>query len=164
VTAREEKPPATPLRTVPDGYSQSMAADRIEDRDRVRAYIAGLDFTSMKRNMQYRDGDLGWSEEKCNWVERQYKRWLFLRRIYEDVRLPPTEQIDQFWHHHILDTRAYFAHTAKIFGYYHHHFPYFGVRGESDREALDNAFERNTCRLFREVFGVLPTDYVEAQP
>jgi hypothetical protein len=61
------------------------------------------------------------SPEKLNYVEKQYKNWLYLRRKYEGEILPPSKEIDEFWDAHILDTRAYHRHTNRIFGYYLHH-------------------------------------------
>lgn len=159
MTVHETDPNATPLPSDSDGYSSIMAADRIEPFDAAKAYITAIDFSRMKHNMTAREDDVGWSQEKCDWVERQYKRWLVLRRMREDLHLPPSIEIDVFWHHHILDTRAYFRDTAKIFGYYNHHFPYFGARGPADLDALNNAFANNTCALFEQVFGVPPLDY-----
>lgn len=50
-------------------------------------------------------------------------------------------EVDEIWHHHILDTRQYFRDCLQIFGYYFHHYPYFGIRGEPDKQNLDLAFD-----------------------
>ena len=41
---------------------------------------------------------------------------------------------------HILDTRAYSRDCEFLFGRFLHHFPYFGMRGDADRAALDRTF------------------------
>lgn len=147
-----------PSRTDPDGYSHTMASERISSLTDVRAYISQMDFSMMKHNMEDRAGGLEWAPPKCEWAERQYKRWLYIRREYENEPMPPNREIDKFWHEHMLDTRRYFVDSAKIFGYYHHHFPYFGTRGEADAEDLRRAW-KNTCRRFRETFGIYPLEF-----
>jgi hypothetical protein len=44
--------------------------------------------------------------------------------------------VDEIWHQHILDTHAYHRDCDAIFGSYLHHFPYFGMRGDADAQAL----------------------------
>ena len=45
-----------------------------------------------------------------------------------------------FWHTHILDTQKYMLDCENLFGRYIHHFPYFGMRGEKDRNQLKKSF------------------------
>ena len=149
-----------PKRDDPDGYSHTMAADRIGPLDEVWSYIEAIDFGSMKQNMQDRSDGLGWSARKCDWAEQQYKRWLFLRRKHENEAMPPNVEIDKFWHEHMLDTRSYFRDTARIFGYYQHHFPYFGARGDADEEDLNTTW-RTVCQRFMAEFGDYPWSYEE---
>lgn len=125
---------------------------RIEDQEEARRYIDAIDFETMKsKNESSEHGGIGWPRGKLDFVERQYKNWLFLRRKYEGQPLPPPEDIDDFWHLHILDTRAYHRDTAAIFGYYLHHFPYFGIRSDEDKRHLDAAFAETEGR-YREEF------------
>ncbi|NJL09636.1 MAG: hypothetical protein HC908_03855, partial [Calothrix sp. SM1_7_51] len=67
----------------------------------------------------------------------------------------PNKAVDQFWHQHILDTEKYYQDCQEVFGYFMHHFPYFGMRGENDKQALDAAFGE-TLTLLREQFGDTP--------
>ena len=69
-----------------------------------------------------------------------YRRFLALNIVYEDRKICPTGPIDDFWHAHILDTHAYAQDCDYLFGRYLHHFPYFGMRGPDDYEALQTAF------------------------
>ncbi|MBD2018613.1 hypothetical protein H6F43_00245, partial [Leptolyngbya sp. FACHB-36] len=64
----------------------------------------------------------------------------------------PTWEIDQVWHCHILDTDKYAKDCDTLFGQFIHHFPYFGVRGENDRQAWYRAYAL-TQVLFRKHFG-----------
>jgi len=62
----------------------------------------------------------------------------------------PNFTIDAFWHQHILDTRAYAHDCEAVFGEFLHHYPYFGLNGDSVER--DDAFIE-TNRMYREIFG-----------
>jgi hypothetical protein len=125
---------------------------RIADLELVRDYIDAIDFTRMKAKIGDKEHGLKWSAEKIAYIEHQYKNWLYLRRIFENELLPPSTDIDEFWHYHILDTHAYHRDVAKIFGYYLHHYPYFGLRGKDDYQNQQDAFE-NTQRRYQAEYG-----------
>jgi hypothetical protein len=59
------------------------------------------------------------------------------------------------WHTHILDTAKYAADSEQVFGFFLHHFPYFGLRGPDDETAMRAAYDR-TRDLFRACFGAGP--------
>lgn len=111
--------------------------------------ITSLDFMRQKNKMQEKRSE-GWSEGKLNIVEGQYKRMLFLWTKYNSLGLPPSNDIDVFWHYHILDTRKYHADCQKIFGYYLHHNPYYGI--DDNKSKLLKAFE-NTLVLYKKEFN-----------
>ncbi|MFZ2509704.1 MAG: hypothetical protein WAW85_01240 [Gordonia sp. (in: high G+C Gram-positive bacteria)] len=128
---------------------------RISELDAVQTYIAAIDFGPLRSKLcasPGQEGGLGWTRAKAAAVEDQYKNWLYLRRKYDGDKLPPSPDIDQFWHAHMLDTRAYHRDCARIFGTYHHHFPYFGARGSQDRAELMRAWER-CLALYELEFG-----------
>ncbi len=72
-----------------------------------------------------------------------YKNFLYLNKKYLHAFpiLPPILEVDEVWHHHILDTRRYIKDCDRIFGLYFHHYPYFGARSKKDLKNLDIAFE-----------------------
>jgi hypothetical protein len=111
-----------------------------------------LDFSMLKMKMQDTEEGLGWSAEHCELVEMDYKRFLALKFAYPDDEIVPNQEIDKFWHYHILDTMAYAADCERVFGYFVHHFPYFGMRGEKDLQDLHLAFT-DTNALYMEHFG-----------
>ena len=83
----------------------------------------------------------------------QYKRYLYLVCKHDgSVHFSPSVGIDIFWHAHILDTIAYHRDCYALYGRYIHHFPYFGIRSDKDKENLESTFE-NTKRLYLEEFG-----------
>jgi hypothetical protein len=112
-----------------------------------------LDFKMLKIKM-IEEHD--WTPEFCDEVEALYRRFLALNARFPDRKICPTGPIDEFWHAHILDTRAYMRDCEEIFGHYLHHFPYFGMRGPEDHAALEKAF-RESVELFIRHFGIDPT-------
>jgi hypothetical protein len=58
-------------------------------------------------------------------------------------------------HRHILDTAAYREDCEAIFGRFLDHFPYFGLRGDADAEALTDAYVEPLQR-YRLAFGEPP--------
>jgi hypothetical protein len=56
--------------------------------------------------------------------------------------IAPSKDVDAFWHGHILDTMKYAEDCDQVFGYFLHHFPYFGMRGADDAAALSAAAEQ----------------------
>jgi hypothetical protein len=127
---------------------------KIQDLDTVRQYIDQIDFTMLKSKLTapVSEEGFGWTVDQADRAEARSKKWLFLRRKYDGEILPPTHEIDAFWHAHILDTMAYHRDTAAILGRYLHHYPYFGMRGEDDNRALVNAFD-NTKQRYLEEYG-----------
>lgn len=144
--------------------SAEAIPQKIADLDEVRNYIDAIDFNMLKeKTVSDGEAGLGWTMAHLDFVERQYKRWLYLRRTYSGEVLPPGDEIDEFWHLHILDTRAYIRDTAAIFGHYLHHYPYFGLRGADDEQRLLQAYE-NTRRRYREEYHDEIWVYDEDQP
>jgi hypothetical protein len=112
-----------------------------------------LDFSMLKRKLIEENE---WTEEFCDEVEGLYRKFLALNLRYPDRKICPTGPIDEFWHAHILDTRAYATDCDRLFGQMLHHFPYFGMRGTEDRKALEQAFVES-IELFIMHFGIDPT-------
>lgn len=84
--------------------------------------------------------------------EREYRRFLALKLMHPDADVVPCKLADEMWHRHILDTRAYADDCQAIFGEFVHHFPYFGLRGPDDAQALQDAYA-DTLQLYRDAFG-----------
>src|SRR2546423_1851962 len=103
------------------------------------AAIEALDLTPIKRKAMHREGGYGWSAEYADRMAAAYKRYLILHAKYPERTLAPDEDVDRFWHLHILDTRKYAADCDATFGRFLHHFPYLGLRGEDDEAALHAA-------------------------
>jgi hypothetical protein len=114
--------------------------------------ILSINFDMIKMKLQDKEDGLGWSPEQCNEAEAEYTKFLALKRTYPNTDIVPHKAIDDFWHQHILDTEKYAADCDLIFGQFLHHYPYFGIKDEQDRQDLIDAFEE-TKRLYFENFG-----------
>jgi hypothetical protein len=131
---------------------QLLAGERIEDLDAAWDYIRAIDFSALGSKLATAEsGKKPWSWEKIEYCEREYRRWLFLCRKHEGELLSPTRAMDEYWHAHMLDTKAYMRDTARIFGKYLHHNPYLGTLGPEDERRLEEAGDR-TERYYRAEF------------
>jgi hypothetical protein len=92
-----------------------------------------------------------------------YRCFLKLCAWYPAEDIVPSKAIDQAWHTHILDTGKYAADSSAVFGYFLHHFPYFGMRGADDVTAWQAAYDR-TRDLFGQHFSIdLPAGQASAE-
>jgi len=138
----------------PMTFEQAQRFVRTDDAlSEALARVAKLDFSMLKRKIVE---EQGWTPEYYNAVEDLYRKFLALNLRYPDRKVCPTGPIDDFWHAHILDTRAYAADCEFLFGAMLHHFPYFGMRDSDDRRALEESFAKSVD-LFILHFGIDPT-------
>lgn len=114
--------------------------------------IAALDLEPVKVKLMHRESGEGWSLDQVNAVEFEYRRFLYLMKRYPDEAAAPLQDVDTFWHYHILDTMKYAADCEAVFGYFLHHFPYIGLRGEDDLAAHARVGERMK-ELYEDTFG-----------
>lgn len=116
------------------------------------AAIAALDLDPIKVKLMHKESGEGWSIEQANDVEFEYRRFLYLMKIFPHEHAAPRFDVDIFWHYHILDTMKYAEDCEKVFGYFLHHFPYIGLRGPEDMTAHERVGERMR-ELYEETFG-----------
>ena len=94
--------------------------------------VSTWDFTLTKKKLQ-EPAYAGWSVDRIEKAELDYKRYLAITKATQ-FQPVPNGDIDRFWHEHILDTRRYAEDCFELFGGFLHHYPYFGMRGDSDKE------------------------------
>ncbi|HUF80784.1 MAG TPA: hypothetical protein VMN03_06585 [Burkholderiales bacterium] len=116
------------------------------------AAIQALDLDPIKVKLMDSDEGQGWTREYADTMETAYKRFLTLLVKYPQTTVAPSKEIDKFWHAHILDTLKYAEDCQQVFGYFLHHFPYFGLRGEGDAAQLAKA-GKEMERLYQKEFG-----------
>jgi hypothetical protein len=125
--------------------------------------VMQLDLEPIKTKLMHMSGQ-GWSLEKANAVEKEYRRFLCLMKMYPDEDTAPLVDVDTFWHYHILDTMKYAADCEQAFGCFLHHYPYVGMRGEDDEQfRLDSG--KRMGELYEATFGeAYPGAEAEATP
>ena len=96
----------------------------------------------------------GWPLERAEAARAEYVRFLTLLQRRPGFMLIPwpnedgQDDLDQFWHQHILDTAKYAADCTALFGRMIHHNPHV-LRGSGDeRDATEK-----TQRLYARTFG-----------
>jgi hypothetical protein len=96
----------------------------------------------------------GWTLARAEAARAEYVRFLTLLQRRPGFMLIPwrneegQEDLDQFWHQHILDTVKYAADCNALFGRMIHHNPHV-VRGSGD----ETDAEEKTQRLYARTFG-----------
>ncbi|MFC7513529.1 glycine-rich domain-containing protein [Herbaspirillum sp. GCM10030257] len=114
--------------------------------------VFALDLDAIKFKLMDAKEGHGWSREEADRHELEYRRFLALIAKYPEEAITPNSDVDKFWHGHILDTMKYAEDCAHVFGYFLHHFPYFGMRDDEDAANLAEAAAR-TRRLYEQEFG-----------
>ena len=120
----------------------------------VIAAIHALDLESVKkRAMDPKLGE-GWTRECADSIEIAYKTYLTMLVKYqehaEDILL--SEDVDEFWHTHILQTMKYAGDCEKVFGKFLHHEPHVGEVTAADHEKRA-ALAEKTRSLYEKEFG-----------
>src|SRR5712692_2359901 len=125
--------------------------------EQIVAAIQALDLEPIKFKLMDTEEGQGWSREYVDQMEIAYRRFLTLSVKYSEETIAPSKDVDKFWHGHILDTMKYAEDCQNVFGYFLHHFPYFGMRGEEDAANL-RAASANMHAIYEREFGeVLPS-------
>jgi len=114
--------------------------------------VTEIDLDPIKVKLMHVESGEGWSLAKANAVEKEYRRFLVLMKLYPEESTAPLEDVDTFWHYHILDTMKYADDCARVFGYFLHHYPYVGLRGEDDEQFRLDSGERMRT-LYESTFG-----------
>jgi hypothetical protein len=114
--------------------------------------VMQLDLEPIKTKLMHVESGEGWSLEKADAVEKEYRRFLCLMKMYPDEDTAPLIDVDTFWHYHILDTMKYAADCEQAFGYFLHHYPYVGMRGEDDEQFRIDSGNR-MAELYEATFG-----------
>ena len=124
--------------------------------------IANLDLGYLGRKLldddafeaQRRNGERLWDEQRVERALNEYKQFLALMHWNPEAVLVPSEDIDEVWHTHVLNTARYQDDCETIFGRFQHHLPTFGESEEGQEEGRDE-----TLKLFEEAFGEVPQSY-----
>lgn len=123
---------------------------KLTSMEEVKDYIQSIDFSMIIKKMVKHQG---WRETDAQAISKMYRNFLFIKRKYgHEYKLPPSEEIDEFWHNHILDSEKYRTDCLHIFGTYLDHYPYFGIDGKTNLDDLNQSFGM-TQKLYYQEFG-----------
>jgi hypothetical protein len=114
--------------------------------------VMELDLDPIKVKLMHVESGEGWSLERANAVEKEYRRFLCLMKMYPHEDTAPLVDVDTFWHYHILDTMKYATDCEQAFGYFLHHYPYVGMGGEADEQVRIDSGARMR-ELYEATFG-----------
>lgn len=119
--------------------------------NQAMAITARWDFElAIQKLLEMKKGE--WSPVRAQEAVNNYKRYMAVTKALGGVQLVPNGDIDEIWHMHILDTRAYMKDCEELFGEYLHHFPYFGMLGEDNERQWINVQSYSEA-LWHELFG-----------
>jgi len=108
-----------------------------------------LDLSFIKKDAEAK---LGWSNEKTQRVEKEYRRFFALCYDHENDMIP-TQEIDEFWELHIQDTSAYAQDCSYVLGRFLHHVPNYLEKTPDATEADVNIRIQKTVSMFRSEFN-----------
>jgi hypothetical protein len=111
-----------------------------------------VDFGSTAFKLMKPNEGEGWTLAQTTEAIEEYRRFLLLHYLYPDRRLVPSRIVDIVWHHHVLDTEKYQKDCLEVFGYFLHHYPFFGTSDGEARQASEAAFA-DTCQLLERHFS-----------
>jgi hypothetical protein len=117
--------------------------------------VETIDLSMIRMKLADPDEGKGWTGDQLDLAEREYRRFLALHLLYPEAAIVPCAVVDEVWHAHILDTEAYAPDCERLFGFFLHHFPYFGMRGEEDAADLLESYD-STIERYEVAFGEVP--------
>lgn len=119
-------------------------------KDELRKRIWDIDLVPiMVKLMDEKEGE-GWLLDQAMSAVEEYRRFLYLTAGFPQT-IVPTQFVDAVWHAHILDTMKYAEDCQTTFGFFLHHFPYFGMRDAEDQVVLQETF-RASASLYEAEF------------
>ncbi len=125
--------------------------DKTSSFAEVKQKIATYDLSTVVERLVLIEG---WSIKQAQEILSQYRNFLFLKAKYgQDYDLPPSRDIDEAWHAHILHTDEYQQFCHSVFGYYLHHHPQHGRDEKTTRAALRKSFDEETQNFHFAEFG-----------
>jgi len=120
----------------------------------VIAAIRALDLESVKVRVMDAETGEGWTREYADSIESAYKNYLTMLVKYQDEAddIVLSQDVDEFWHAHILQTMKYADDCQRVFGNFLHHNPHIGERTHADVEKRAEMMKK-TLRLYQREFG-----------
>ena len=136
-------------------FIMSMYNEVANQNDCKKFILNKLNLEPIIIKIMDQDEGKGWSFDYALAISEEYRKYLVLCLQNPDIAVVPSKEVDNFWHYHILDTQKYAEDCQACFGYFLHHFPYFGMRSEQDAKNLQTAGQQ-TLDLYISEFGKVP--------
>jgi hypothetical protein len=87
----------------------------------VPTVIHNLDLEAVRKRLITKKG---WTSAHADRMIEEYREYLALFYFHpEDELVPPSQDLDDVWHEHILDTQRYSEDCQRVFGRFIHHVP-----------------------------------------
>ncbi|MBC2690263.1 MULTISPECIES: hypothetical protein [Pseudomonas] len=119
--------------------------------EQALALTATWDFKlAIEKVLEIKNGE--WTRDRAEKAVQNYTRYMAVTKALGGLQMVPNGDIDEIWHMHILDTRAYMADCNALFGEYLHHYPYFGMLGEENRQQWLQV-QKVSTNLWVQLFG-----------
>lgn len=90
-----------------------------------------------------------WKKRYSRNVATEYERFMILRN--KNNNLSPSDDIDEFWHQHILNTSLYTEYCQEKFSGIVHHDPEDAFNQTKRKTRL-----RNTIKEYKKIYGKIP--------
>lgn len=119
-------------------------------KNQVGETLFGLDLASIRARILQKEG---WSTERLQVAEEGYRVFLTETTLHPEGSFSPaTEDVDVFWHYHILDTQKYAKDCEHFFGGFLHHVPSSEESNEALKVTCDSRRPSGvTCYRWRKV-------------
>jgi hypothetical protein len=126
--------------TSPAGTS-AHAAEDVLGYERTPAGGLTLSPEFRSRLSAFLCADNGWSEQHAAGAIAHYERWMndTVRAAQTRRNPPPTLDVDEVWHAHVLHSREYTAWSAALIGRFLHHEPNMPPPGWQDGKGLSDS-------------------------
>jgi hypothetical protein len=115
--------------------------------------VQALDLDPIKFKLMHDESGKGWSQEHVDAVEKEYRRFLCLKKLYPDEVIVPAPDVEHFWRYHILDTLKYVVDCKELFGGFLHHDHQVTMRAADDAQFRSER-EARLRTLVEATFGV----------
>lgn len=111
-----------------------------------RKQIDSLDLSAIAAGVARRHG---WPPDRVRDAENEYRKFLYLLMLCSHQTLTPwCEDLDLFWHEHILHTERYAADCQRLFGRFINHDPTI-----SERPVGEITAKLHTIWAYHRAFG-----------
>lgn len=125
----------------------------------IQHKIGKLNFAPIYLQLTHKK-KLGWPPAKAQKAIADYQDFLCVSFLNKKKSIVvPSEEVDEVWHSHIMDTRKYFSDCMSAFGEVIHHSPYLGLDEEKGEEELLEAVA-STREAYKKTLGKdLPANF-----